>query len=332
MMPSTPIALLYLGGTFGCIGDPLEPLASDIFLPRLQNILHAQDISSVHFFAGKNIKDSSQLQPADWQILIEQIEHCRQQGFQHIVLIHGTDTLAYTAAFLHEFYADDSLNIIITGSQFPLLNMTGEHLQENSDALSNLLHAFSVVSTHTGIWVSFQNQQWPANQVQKIHTYALPAFSGNPIENTMESSQATRGTSSYPIQLEHLPHLNIAIYYCLPLAPAQQYLQLAQLLETPNLDALVILAFGSGNIGHNENIATLLKQASTRILIILSSQVLFGGVNSHYAAGSWLNDAGVLSAGPLTVAAIYARLMRIGCQAQDTATRKQLWQLANQIN
>lgn len=323
-----PVALLYLGGTFGCIGQPLSPLPAQQLLPKLTKILAPHVSPNTSLFAGREIKDSSHLQPQDWQSLAAQIQDLHQAGFDHILIIHGTDTLAYTAAFLHEFYAGSRTNIVITGSQYPLLSTDGSQLNTDSDALSNLLYALDILQTQPGIWVSLQQQYWPANQVQKIHTHALPVFTGDPAG----SKAITTAPFNTAISLEQLSQLNIGVYYCLPQAAEQQLAQLKQLLDTPKLDALILLAFGSGNMLQNEQITQLLQHASQRSLIILSSQVLFGGVSDHYAAGSWLADAGVLSAQALTIAAIYARLMRICCQTDDINTRKQLWLQANDID
>ncbi len=352
------IALIYMGGTFGCTGTPLAPLAAPVFLPLMQQLVGAQFPAIHRLVSSHIIKDSSALNPQDWIDLIVQINQLVGQGHQHILIIHGTDTLAYTAAFLAQYFSDDSLQLVVTGSQFPLLEPDGQHLNPDSDALLNLRLAYQQLShvrntgqQNTNCWVAFGGQIWPALSVQKIHSTATPTFAGqqpSPQSAQQSIQQITNKSTQQPgqhgsqaewinavtkskqsIDLSQLENLNIAIYYALPLSACQQAIQLQHYLTLNKLQAIVILAFGSGNLNQHPFIEQVLQQAAEQqIMVVLASQVPFGGVNSRYAAGHWLSQSGVLSANDLPLPAIYARLAYLFCQHLSFAQRQAQWQLA----
>ncbi|MDO2162513.1 asparaginase domain-containing protein, partial [Escherichia coli] len=80
-----------MGGTFGCIGEPLAPMPYDQFLPQLEKVIPPH--LTVHCFAAPNIVDSSACTAPDWLRLIQRIQQLQLEGYQHFVVIHGTDTL-----------------------------------------------------------------------------------------------------------------------------------------------------------------------------------------------------------------------------------------------
>lgn len=327
------IAIIYAGGTFGCTGSPLAPMPAPTFLPLLTQILQGHPGIACHSVAAPHIGDSSQLQASDWIAQVEQIIQLYQQGFQRIVCIHGTDTLAYTAAFLAEALAGWPIRLIVTGSQYPLLDVAGQQLNPEGDALDNLLLAMQQVQQpEPGCHVVFAGACWPAQGVQKVHTTDLQAFAGLPeLPPASAATHASHDSVLLIQRLQYLKQLNIATYYALPQDWPQQAAQLQQLLHTPALDALILLGFGAGNLAHSPEIEQLLKQAHARgVLLVIATQVPFGGVDSRYAAGHWLGDLQVLSAARMPVAAVYARLAWVCCQSSDYQQRRQHWLVANQ--
>ncbi|RYY78376.1 MAG: hypothetical protein EOO69_11140 [Moraxellaceae bacterium] len=321
------IALIYMGGTFGCTGQPLAPLPAAVFLPRLQQLLQHDYPALQSFVASQNIRDSSQLEPQDWLDLIRQIQALAQQGFGKILIVHGTDTLAYSAALLAEFIphvVPQPIQLVITGSQFPLLQPDGQDLNPHSDALRNLTTAYaqlcnSLSVAQSSCWVAFDGQFWPAHTVQKIHTTNTPTFAGTC------TAQLSPLPVIQPLNLHALPSLNIAVYYALPLSPETVAQQLQSLIAS-SPQAVLILAFGAGNLPQHPAIETVLEQAQlAEVLVVVGTQVPYGGVNFHYAAGQWLAQFGVLSAGHLSVAALYARLASLLCQPLNFEQRQQQW-------
>lgn len=327
------IALIYMGGTFGCIGQPLTPLPAEVFLPRLHQLLQ-HDYPALHcVVASQNIRDSSQLEPQDWLHLIQQIQTLVQQGFSKILIVHGTDTLAYSAALLAEFIphvVPQPIQLVITGSQFPLLQSDGQDLNPHSDALSNLTTAYTQLCrnssiAHSGCWVAFDGQLWPAHTVQKIHSTNTPTFAG------ICAAPLSPIPVIQPLNLHALPSVNIAVYYALPLSPETVAEQLQNLIAS-SPQAVIVLAFGTGNLPQHPAIEAVLQQAQqTEVLMVVGTQVPYGGVNFSYAAGQWLAQCGVLSAGHLSVAALYARLASLLCQPLNFEQRQQQWHACHYI-
>jgi L-asparaginase len=216
--------VLYLGGTIGCTGHPLAPLSADVFLPQLAALIESEiettpAQSQWHYFSG-NIKDSSALVPADWADSIELLLNPMYAYIRHWIILHGTDTLAFTAAFLAKTLRGTGLKIVVTGSQLPLLDPIKLTLDPHSDAINNIKTAYSAF-TDTSLpaegWVrvAFNQQHWIADSVQKIHTTENAAFSGQIKRNHTYQQPINKlhPLTSNPRRLkEALSHLNIQIY------------------------------------------------------------------------------------------------------------------------
>lgn len=329
--------LLYLGGTIGCSGQPLVPLAADIFLPQLAALIESElaialDQSQWHYFSG-NIKDSSALIPTDWGDILELLLNPTYAHIQHWIILHGTDTLAFTAAFIAEALRGTRLKVVVTGSQLPLLDPQQLTLNPNSDALSNIKTAYSAftdpkINSEGWVRVAFNQQHWTADSVQKIHTTEYAAFIGQiePVYNTPIKPSKCHSLTTDPSQLkEALNHLNIQLYYASPLPLDVLIAQLEQVFMS-GAEAVILLAYGLGNFPDDLRIHRLLLEAEQRgVMVILTTQVPFGGVESRYAAGNWLAACGVLSGGALPLPAIFARLAWLQITVNIYAERRQRW-------
>lgn len=346
-LPETPrFHVLYTGGTFGCIGQPLAPLAAAVFLPVLQH--HLPQLYAADWQVGQldPVLDSSQITPEHWLLILQ---HCLMR-YQHdpdpapIILIHGTDTLAYTAAFLAEAFAGSDLRLCVTGSQRPLLQSLANNnhadsdsptaqLYPNSDALDNLRTALqAVLHAPAGVSVAFAGEHWPAQTCQKIHSQDLAAFTGHhraaypansyqPLRPQQRQQWLTQAAKQFERLQHSLPRINISVYYATPQPIAQVLAQLADLL-TRRPDGLMLVGYGSGNFPTSPALQQLLRQAvQDGCLLVIATQVPFGGTDSRYASGDWLAELGALPSARLTLPAIYARLSWI-CATEDAPSRR----------
>ena len=301
------IALIYMGGTFGCIGEPLMPMPEQQFLPLLSKVIppHLQ----VECFAAPSIKDSSACTATDWLALVQQIQQLQLQGFQHFVIIHGTDTLSYAAATLARFLGH-SCHAIITGSQYPLLNIEGNDTREFTDALGNLYLALEQVLTlANGVYLAFHQQVFHAQTTLKAHTTELDAFVG------IQAEQSCPTTSDYfVIQNEHIERaaqLSILNLMLQPIAKEQLVLQLKNSLNTPP-DFLILQGFGTGNIAVNDEMMDLFDRLyQQKCLPIISTQVTFGQLDQRYAISSWIQSAKVLVNDCHSHADLYAKALQM---------------------
>ncbi len=246
------IALIYMGGTFGCVGDPLAPMPADLFIPKLEQILAEQYFVECHHAPA--IKDSSACTAADWLQLVQFIQQLQSQQIQHFVIIHGTDTLSYASAVLAHFIGN-SAHVVLTGSQYPLLNAQGNEQREFSDALDNLKFALDSVSeSNAGVYLAFHHQLLHAQTALKQHTTELNAFSGLEANIAIQTSQ-----QCYQIEAEDIA--KAAGFNCMsimmqPVDLTPQLNNLNNLLARPP-HFLFLQGFGTGNLAVNDAMIAL---------------------------------------------------------------------------
>lgn len=301
------IALIYMGGTFGCIGEPLQPMPEHLFLPLLKKVIPPH--LAVECLAAPSIQDSSAYTASDWLKLVQYIQQLQLQSFQHFVIIHGTDTLSYAAATLARFLGH-SCHVMITGSQYPLLNIAGENTREFTDATSNLYLALEqVLTVPSGVYLAFHQQIFHAQTTLKVHTTDLNAFAG------IVAAQECQTTADYFIvhdeHIEQAKQLSILNLMLQPVSPTQWIQQLKNILVAPP-DFLVLQGFGTGNIVVNDEILSLFAALyQQKCLIIINTQVTFGQIDQRYAVSAWIQSAKVLLNDSHSHADLYAKMLQI---------------------
>lgn len=325
----TRLALIYCGGTFGCHGKPLTPLSDDVFLPILHHITckHTAHDSLQIQITSHNVKDSSQLNTTDLASLYQYIHNLYEHGTRQFVIIHGTDTLSYTAAFLANAFAETpDIAIHITGSMQPLLYPDATALNQHSvnpqsDALPNL--SFALENCHQlGVWVGFAQHMLPAINTHKIHSQHPDAFSGKHTDTALKPIPCQHSPDTLAAQIKKI---NILSHYCLPTSIEKFEQNIEHLIEQQP-DAFILIGFGSGNVPSSAKLTELLKHTTKNgTLVITTTQVPFGGVTTDYAAGGWLAKAGALSGKDLTLPAIYARLLWLCANITDKDKRLTFW-------
>lgn len=305
------IALIYMGGTFGCIGEPLSPMPKTDFLPQLEKILPEQ--YPIDCFSAPSIQDSSACTAVDWFKLIQLIQHLQLKQYQHFIVIHGTDTLSYAAATLARFL-QHSAYVILTGSQYPLLNLQGNDLREFSDARDNLNTAIEhLFKIPPGVYVSFYHQLIHASSCLKIHTTALNAFQGLPYQHEI-STPSTSAFIIYDEHIELIQKLNLQNWMMQPIEKVHLATHLQHLLTAPP-DVLILQGYGTGNIAINAEIQQHLQQLQFNgCVIILDTQVPFGGLDQRYAVSDWVNASKILLNDTQSHADLYAKILKMYLQ------------------
>ncbi len=297
--------LIYAGGTFGCHGTPLAPLPADVFLPILIALLNDRLQSRQCILPNTVIKDSSCLTPVDFVHFYDIITTAYTQGARRFVLITGTDSLSFLAAFLANALAEfDELSLIITGSMKPLLQPVHAPyaLDDTSDAWHNIAAAIHDSQTQTGTWVRFFDSLLPAENSQKIHSQDANAFSAakpylakTPITSQDITALKNRANSA-----------DIDSIYLLPNSPVT----LADKLRQSQTKAVILIAFGAGNLPYSPEAASALDALHQKgVAVVCSSMCPFGGVSRAYQAGAWQYDHHVWSGETLSIAGIYGRLL-----------------------
>ena len=305
------IALIYMGGTFGCIGEPLSPMPEIDFKPQLKRIL-PQHVH-IDFFTAHTIKDSSACTASDWLLLIQQIQDLKTQEYQHFIIIHGTDTLSYAAATLSQFL-QHSTHVTFTASQYPLLNVEGNDLRTFTDALENLNTAIEgIVHVNPGVYVAFHHKIMHASSVQKIHTTELDAFSG--IGYQQHSAHFEQDPFLIKDQhIQKIQKLNLINWTMQPIE-LEQFSKNLNLLIDQAPYVLILQGYGVGNIAVNDElIKKLIQLQSYNCAVILDTQVPFGGLDQRYAVSQWVKQANILINNTQSHADLYAKILKMYLQ------------------
>lgn len=335
----TQVIVLYMGGTFGCVGTPLAPMPASIFVPKLQALVDAQQAAgqlnpalNIDCRAAAVVKDSAACDASDWLNLALMLQALCAQGYEHVVLIHGTDTLSYAAALLSRVFKQQ-LKLMITGSQQPLFEPSGQALHTRSDAWQNFKFALEqLLTASSGCYVAFANQLINGQQSFKLERNAWSAFANTQSQAELthhlkadQSASESKAWQISPADVARVQQLYIATLVLLPLQPQASLAQLESLLSHPP-DFLIVQAYGCGNFALSPaHLQCLTMLQAKNCLCVLSSQVPFGqmqqiyAINAHSGSFAWLMDN---SASP---ADLYAKIVQIYLQYPSVAQRQHYW-------
>ncbi|WP_456267210.1 asparaginase [Kushneria sp. AK178] len=252
--------------------------------------------------------DSSSAHPDHWYRIGSDILS-RQNACDGVVVLHGTDTLAWTAASLTWQLAGTGLPVIVTGAQRPLE-------APDSDGTDNLEQAlaFAALESLTGVYVAFGGVLLRGDHARKWDTEADRAFTSPNAavagywqqHRAMLATEADRALPG-PLPRPSTPPRAVQLAR-LVLWPGMSAEQLAALLE--HADGVVLEAWGSGNLPDVAPLQEVLRRAIERgVAIVVISQCPFGRTNlQSYATGQALASLGVIDGADMTPEAAFTRL------------------------
>lgn len=313
------ILIIYTGGTIGMTTNPktgtLEPFKFDYLVenvPRLRRLDYNMD-----YFQFETPLDSSSINPSHWNQMAHIIEenYDRYDGF---VVLHGTDTMAYTASALSYMLENVRKPVVITGSQLPI----GE---VRTDGEENLITALQIAASRDSdgsptiqeVTILFENSLWRGNRSTKYSVDNFNAFKSN---NFPRLARIGLGVNfrrdvlwrphekDSPLKVHYGMDTNVMY---LSLFPGLNENVLRHMLNTPGLKGVILKTFGSGNATTEEWFLRTIREAVDRGLVIVNvSQCNNGMVDQHrYETGTVLNRAGVISGHDLTSEAAITKLM-----------------------
>lgn len=312
----------YCGGTIGMKPTP-QGLAPARTLP--------QDIAArLPEFSGSRIvwhladppKDSSALTPADWAQLCTEIRR-RPQDCGGILILHGTDTLCYTAALLSCVFADSPVPIVLTGAQRPLV-------AENSDAPKNLQAALALLRTQRhGVSVVFDNTAFHPLDCRKVSTESDAGFASAfsaPLGFFADGQwQHFRQPEILPVPPALHDIGTHKIVLC-TLAPGFTLSAVTRILQEKECDALILMSYGSGNAPPDKDFLAAAENfcAAGKILCNIS-QSWQGSVAPTYAVSQHLTRAGAVNMAHTGAEAALAKLTAaLGANLNGAALRAYL--------
>lgn len=300
--------------------ESFTPTGEAISTPSLRTPLSAHKrhvIYTVQEFSP--LLDSSGISSPTWELIAKVIQS-NYHLYDAFIILHGTDSMAYTSSALSFLLTNLTKPVILTGSQKPFSQIL-------NDATDNLLGAIILAGHHPipEVTIFFHHNLYRGNRATKISTSDFAAFSSPnlaPLAQISASGTTIRWDLILPMPNTHK---QLHIHPC-PLDTSQCiYLRMFPGLTPSTLNAilrttppiirgLVLETFGAGNPpGNNNNkngdIITILADAAKRNIIIVNiTQCLKGSVDPLYAGGRMLMDIGVVAGGDMTCEAALAKL------------------------
>ncbi len=311
------ILLIYTGGTIGMMKDfetgALKAFNFKKLLQRIPELKQLEcDIETISF--EKPI-DSSNMNPQKW-VEMAQIVEDNYEKFDGFVVLHGSDTMSYSASALSFMFENLSKPIVFTGSQLPIGDL-------RTDAKENLITAIQIASLRKNgkpvfkeVCLYFEYKLYRGNRTSKINAEHFMAFASPNFPALAESGVHIK------INTESLFHLsstkkmvvhkeldsNVAI---IKMFPGLNQNVLASLFDIPNLKGIVLETYGAGNAPTEEWFISVLKKAIKKgIYVINVTQCSGGSVNmGQYETSTYLKKIGVISGKDITTEAAITKLM-----------------------
>ena len=298
--PARSIMVLYTGGTIGMQASANGLTPASGFEQRMRAQLSAQGtLAAWRFREMAPLIDSANMTPQYWQHLRAAIIESIDAGCDAVLVLHGTDTLAYSAAALSFQLLGLDAPVLFTGSMLP----AGV---EDSDAWENLTGALQALSdgVASGVQLYFHGELLPPHRTAKVRSFGRHPFVTLKRNATATSSQAVPTALDYrhPKQA-----VNVAV---LPLVPGFSADLLRSVINT-SARGLILECFGSGTgPGDDPDFLDALGEAHAKgVVVVAVTQCHEGGVELDiYEAGSRLRQAGVLPGGGMTREAAFGKL------------------------
>ncbi len=324
------VYIAYTGGTIGMkkTGDGYMP-APGYLEEMMNNIpeLRSEILPDYQISEYKPLLDSSNMTPDDWLKIANDIAaHYRE--FDGFVVLHGTDTMAYTSSALPFMLQGLQKPVILTGAQIPLCKI-------RNDARENLITALLIAANYKipEVCLCFGDKLLRGNRAVKVDADSLDAFEspnfpalgtvGIEININWDLILPTAKTRK-PLTVNTLNEARVA---GLRLFPGVSIDIIKNFLQPP-IRGLILQTYGMGNAPGDLKLISALKAANDRgVVIVNCTQCLKGTVNMEdYATGAALEKAGVISGFDMTMEAALAKLSFLLNQKLPVAKIKKMMQ------
>jgi L-asparaginase len=317
MSSKAKILLIYTGGTIGMRKD-FETGALKAFnfsklllrIPELQQL--DCEIETISF--DKPI-DSSNMNPEKWMKTATIIED-NYDTFDGFVVLHGSDTMSYSASALSFMLENLSKPVIFTGSQLPIGDL-------RTDAKENLITAIQIASLQENgvplikeVCLYFEYKLYRGNRTTKINAEHFKAFTSPNYPELVESGVHLKINSELFLPIQRVRKLkvhkdldnNVAI---VKMFPGMSETVLSAIFDIPKLKGIVLETYGAGNAPTEDWFINLLKSAIENGLHIINVTQCSGGSVSmgQYETSSALKEIGVISGKDITTEAAITKLM-----------------------
>lgn len=328
------ILLIYTGGTIGMKIDPvLQALKPFDFSQILEEVPELRKYAyRIDSWTFDPLIDSSDVEPSLWISLAALIQE-KYDEYDGFVILHGTDTMAYSASALSFMIEHLSKPVIFTGSQLPIG-------MPRTDGKENLISAVEIAAAkdHEGhalvpeVCICFDNILMRGNRTCKMNSDNFRAFRSENLPPLAEAGIHIRyntGIIRYPQDWDMKPifrkdlDTRVAI---LKMHPGITPHIVRDIMCSPDTRAVIVETYGAGNAPSKEWFIRIVEEAAGMGKIILNvTQCIAGSVNMDiYATGKCLKAAGVVSGYDSTTESALAKLFYLLGNFNDNEQVKQL--------
>ncbi|MCF8229704.1 MAG: asparaginase [Bacteroidales bacterium] len=316
MESKTAILIIYTGGTVGMIKDPetgsLKPFNFEYLFQHIPVLERMNYHIDYHTFDP--LVDSSNMKPSFWVKLAGIIEE-KYEEYDGFVVLHGSDTMAYTASALSFMFENLNKPVILTGAQLPLDLV-------RSDGRDNIINSVEIAAAKKDdiaivpeVAICFENYLYRGNRTSKFNAEHFEAFLSGNYPALAEVGVKIKYNRNY-IQKPNFKKLkvhdklenNVAI---LKLFPGITQCAVESLLNTQDLKAVILETFGSGNAPTDGWFLDALKKAIDRGMYIYNvTQCKSGTVEMGlYETSADLEKMGVIGGYDITTESAIAKMM-----------------------
>ncbi|WP_285421562.1 asparaginase [Pseudomonas sp. efr-133-TYG-23] len=318
MSPANNIMVLYTGGTIGMQASANGLAPASGFEARMREQFADVKVPTWRFREMSPLIDSANMTPTYWQHLRCAVVEAVDDGCDAVLILHGTDTLAYSAAAMAFQLLGLPAPVVFTGSMLP----AGV---PDSDAWENVHGALLALGAGLapGVHLYFHGALMAPTRCAKIRSFGRHPFAALQRQGGAAKVDAIADTLGYR-QPKALANVGV-----LPLVPGLSAALLDSLIDS-GIQALVLECYGSGT-GPSDNpafLASLQRAQNQGVVVVAVTQCHEGGVELDvYEAGSRLRGVGVLSGGGMTREAAFGKLNALLGAGLPTAEVRRLVEL-----
>ena len=299
MSASNNVMVLYTGGTIGMQASANGLAPASGFEARMREQLANEQLPNWRFREMAPLIDSANMTPDYWQRLRTAVVEAVDDGCDGVLILHGTDTLAYSAAAMSFQLLGLPAPVVFTGSMLPAGVPDSDAWENVSGALLALGEGLA-----PGVQLYFHGKLMMPTRCAKIRSYGRNPFAA------LQRNGGAAKADSIPATLNYRQAKALAGVGVLPLVPGIAAQQLDALIDS-GIQALLLECFGSGTAPSDNPafLASLKRAQALGIVVVAITQCHEGGVELDvYEAGSRLRGVGVLSGGGMTREAAFGKL------------------------
>jgi len=317
MSSKAKILLVYTGGTIGMSKDFVTgALKAFNFDKLLQNIPEIEQLDcEIETFSFENPIDSSNMNPAMWTKIATIIEE-NYAVYDGFVVLHGSDTMSYSASALSFMLENLAKPVVFTGSQLPIGDL-------RTDAKENLITAIQIASLQEDgkpviheVCLYFEYKLYRGNRTSKVNAEHFRAFTAPNYPELVESGVHLKLNSHLflPIKKDAklIVHKNLDNHVAIiKMFPGMSEIVLSSILSIKDLRGIVLETYGSGNAPTEDWFLKLIEKAiQSGLQIVNVTQCSGGSVNmGQYETSTALKSLGVISGKDITTEAAITKLM-----------------------